>query len=178
MNGCAEPWPDGKGQGEGESRKHWQEPGQQAWALHCHLVVVLGQAEGGGGQALIPWEVKSAVRPGCILSHKCSSHTHSSRRRIIIDRLKLRSCENGWVTKITKKLLCSGLGHTQVHTHWCSEAVMLPAGTGRGCHASLSAFQRLHGGRGLGRRGGPGSGAASTDGCFWRCVLTMRNPFT
>lgn len=80
-------------------------------------------------QALIPWELKSAVRPGCILFRKCSSHTHSSRRRIIIVRLKLRSCEYGWVTKITKKLFCSGLGHTQVYTHGCSEAVLLCAGT-------------------------------------------------
>lgn len=130
-------------------------------------------------QALIPWELKSAVRPGCILFRKCSSHTHSSRRRIIIVRLKLRSCEYGWVTKITKKLFCSGLGHTQVYTHGCSEAVLLCAGTGRGCHSSLSAFQRLHGRKGLGRRGSPGRGAGSTDGYFWRClcVVTIRNPF-
>lgn len=142
----------GKGKGRGKTGSIDRSQDSRLFALHYHLVVIAGKAEGRGRQALIPWEVKSAVRPGCILSHKCSSHTHSWRRRIIIVRLKLRSCENGWVTKITKKLLCSGLGHTQVHTHWCSEAVMWCAGTGRGCHSSLSAFQRLHGRRGEKRR--------------------------
>lgn len=62
------------------------------------------------------------------------------------------------MTKITKKLFCSGLGHTQVYTHGCSEAVMLCAGTGRGCHSSLSAFQRLHGRKGLGEEAARGGG--------------------